>query len=277
MNSSRPRTRCLSNQWRKWSQTAAISMTNALVYKLNFLLLTIGPVLVFFLIQFNLWSSLYELQGVEEIRGYSQKDMIAYQGWVLIVTLLTQTYNSRNLAEDIRLGRISAYLIYPFEFWQYHLATFFGQQIIQTIIAILSLVSLITLGIIPVPHLISLLIGLLTAILAGLLWYHLQYAIGLLAFWLEETWTLRVIISIMASFLSGAVIPLELFPPWARDLALLSPFPYLTFIPVKSFLGTTPALPLPAPCILLLWIGVTWLIGRIIWRRGIHLYSAAGM
>ena len=267
----------LGLEYRKWKETASISINNTLVYKTNFLLQTFGPVLIFFLIQYNLWSSLYELQGIEEIRGYSKDSMLAYQGWVLVVTLLTQTYNSRNLAEDIRLGRISSYLIYPFEFWQYHLAAFLGQQSIQILIASLSFFFLISVGVLSLPDVHGLMLGVSTALLAGVLWYYLQYAIGLLAFWLEETWTLRVILSITASFLSGSVIPLELFPAWAQKITLFTPFPYLTFIPVKSFVGTAPQLPIPAPCILLIWIFLIWLFGRILWKKGIHLYSAAGM
>ena len=40
----------------------------------------------------------------------------------------------------------------------------------------------------------------------GVFWFQIQFFLALSAFWLEETWVLRVIFLIVAQFLSGAVI-----------------------------------------------------------------------
>src|SRR5690606_15115581 len=98
----------------KWLQTIRISWTKQMAYKINFVLLIIGPTVVFFFIKYNLWSSIYGMEGVENIQGYDLPKMLTYQVWVMIVAFIAQGYNSMNLAEDIRLGRISSYLIYPF-------------------------------------------------------------------------------------------------------------------------------------------------------------------
>lgn len=267
----------ISLEFHKWKQTILVSMTNLLIYKINFILQMVGPVLIFFLIKYNIWTSIYSFQDGRPIGGYTLGEMIAYQAWVLVVSLLAQGYNSRNLAEDIRLGRISSYLIYPFDFWQYHLASFLGFQVLQFGIAVVSILTFFFLGVFQNITGTHLILGLSISLLSGMLWYLSQYAVGLLAFWLEETWTLRVILIIFANFCSGAIIPLELFPDWARTLALYSPFPYLTYVPVKIFMGQSVELPLSPTTALVFWIFVTWLIGKCIWDRGIRLYSAAGM
>ena len=42
----------------------------------------------------------------------------------------------------------------------------------------------------------------------------MQYIIGILAFWLDETWVMRVLVGLIAQFLSGSILPLEFYPSW---------------------------------------------------------------
>ncbi|MCI5064227.1 ABC-2 family transporter protein [bacterium] len=269
--------RLLSYELKKWMATISLSITQRLAYKVNFFLLFLGPMLVFFLVQYNLWHSLFLFREGAPIGGYTRDEMIAYQGWVLVTALLTQGFHSRDLAQDIRLGRISSYLIYPFDFWQYHLGTFLGLQCIQLCIATTAVAALFFTGVFQELSATHLFLGVSVALCAGLLWYLIQYALGLFAFWIEQTWTLRVLFALIASFCSGAIFPLELLPEWAREIVLLSPFPYLTYVPVKTFLGAELDLPLPAPVALTFWSIVVWGCGKLLWNRGMRMYTAAGM
>ena len=253
-----------------------VAWSQFLVYRLNFLLMVIGPALVFFFIKYNLWSAIYSLKPGTEIQGYSFETMIAYQVFVMIVGLMGQGHSSMDLSEDIRLGRISSYLIYPFDFWQFHTAAFLAFQGIQIPVCVLTLGLLRLCGLLPELMLEPILLGVSFTLLVSLLWFALQYLCGLMAFWLEETWILRVILLVIAQFLSGAIIPLELFPQQAQDLLFYTPFPYLTYIPVKIFMGQGSNL-LSAVFVLGFWILFAWSLAALVWKRGLRLYSAAGM
>ena len=52
------------------------------------------------------------MPGITVLQGYDFDQMLQYQLLVLIVSLMAQGHNSMKLADDIRLGRISSYLIY---------------------------------------------------------------------------------------------------------------------------------------------------------------------
>lgn len=264
-------------QLRKWQQTVSIGISNYLAYKLNFLFLIIGPTLVFFFIKYNLWSAIYDMDGVETIQGYDFKTMLSYQVWVMIVGFLAQSYNSMNLAEDIRYGRISSYLIYPFSFWSYHTARFIGVQIIQLFISALTLISVISFGAISLPSLKAFISGFVLASLVGFLWFQISFLIGLLAFWLEETWVLRVMFLTMSQFLSGALIPLELYPEFIKKALMFTPFPYLTYVPASVFMESYQASYGLAIAMIFLWITIISLAARFVWQRGLNLYTAAGM
>lgn len=260
----------------KWWQTIKVSWSNLTAYRLNFFLQIIGPALVFFFIKYNLWSAIYAGDNTQLIQGYTFKDMISYHSWALIVGLLAQGHASMNLSEDIRMGRISSYLIYPFNFWQFHTASFLSFQILQTFIASGSLLAIVLWDVIPAPGIMTLLKGLFFTWFVSIFWFAIQYLLGLMAFWLEETWILRVIFGIMSSFLSGAIIPLDLFPSWAIKVLDLTPFPYLTYYPIKAFMGQGEGMFLG--CLIMgAWIAVFAYLNHRIWKKGVRLYTAAGM
>lgn len=268
----------LSREWGKWFQTMKVSWSELFVYRVNFLLMVLGPMLVFFFIKYNLWVSIYAGHTSSVIGKYTLPEMLSYHLWFLMVSILSMAHNSARLAEDIRLGRISNYLIYPFSLWEFTTAKFLALQTIQIGIAILTL-AITYWG---VGHLLgelqwqALLAGTVISLLAGIFWYTIQYIIGLMAFWLEETWTFQVIFRVMAHFLSGAIIPLDLYPPWIVGLLEYAPFPYMAYVPVQTFTGDYPT-PWKAVLILLFWIGMGSLFARWLWSKGLKHYTAAGM
>ena len=260
----------------KWWQTLKTSWSKFMAYRLNFFLQIIGPALIFFFIKYNLWSSIYN--GDEELvlKGYNFQEMINYHVWTLLVSLLGQGYSANNLSEDIRMGRISSYLIYPFNFWEFHTASFLAFQILQTLVAIFTLLFVGVSGIVTFPTVGSILAGFLTCYFLSFFWFILQFLTGILGFWLEETWILRVTLQMITVFLSGAIIPLELYPEAFVKVLDYTPFPYLTYYPVKIFMGELQHIP-QALATVLVWGFIVTGINVWAWRKGIRLYTAAGM
>lgn len=264
------------NNVKKWLQTIRISWSRYTAYRLNFVLQVIGPAAVFFFIKYNLWSSIYQGDAELVIKGYNFDQMITYHIWAFVVGLLAQGHTALNLALDIRMGRISSYLIYPFNFWEFHTASFLGFQVLQLCIASLSLIIFSLIGILPGFTWADLLLGIGICLYVSFFWFLLQYFTGILSFWLEETWILRVILQLITVFLSGAIIPLDLFPDFLREVLFYTPFPYLTYYPIKIFMGQEVNL-LNFFAVITSWIGVLFVINSLIWKRGMRLYTAAGM
>ena len=264
------------NETLKWWETIKYAWTKYLAYRLNFFLEVLGPIIVFFFVQYNLWSAIYGEDPNLIIQGYTKNQMLAYFGWTLIVSMLARGHMSGNLAADIRLGRISSHLIYPFDFWKYHASSFISFQAIQLFIAIISGLLLITFNIITVPSVESLFLGVLYCLYVGIFWFTTQYLIGIFAFWLSETWILRVIFMLISSFLAGAYFPLEIYPEWLQKILHLLPFSYIQYYPVKILMGETQYLTKSLVMITLWWIPLMALTA-FVWRRGIRRYTAAGM
>jgi ABC-2 type transport system permease protein len=267
----------LFTEIRKWRKTISVILSKEMAYKLDFLLSIFVPALVFMLISYNVWGSIYDHQPQKSIGGYSKHEMLQYQAWAFITALLVRSHRSWNLSDDIRLGRITSFLLYPFSFWKFHSCEFIGFQGIQLIIAALSLTVLLLCGVIEIPTLHTLLLGVAFCMAIGVLWFALEFLFGLAAFWLEETWVFRYIFQIFAVVLSGGFFPLELFPQWLQKALAFTPFPFMTAFPVQIFLGRQHGDLLGALALIVTWLGIVIVITRLAWRRGIRLYTAAGM
>lgn len=260
----------------KWWQTIRIAWSKFTAYRMNFFLQVLGPTLVFFFIKYNLWSAIYSPTPGAIIQGYNFDQMIQYHIWAMIVGLIAQGHTAMNLSEEIRLGKISAYLIYPFNFWEFHTAHFLAFQGLQVCISFLTIVLISSFGLMNFPPFELLLFGYLYCLFVSLFWFTLQYLTGILGFWLEETWILRVILQIGTGFLSGAILPLDLYPEKFVAFLQYTPFPYLTYYPIKIFTGQFTDYS-TAYFIIAFWIGILAFINHLIWKRGIKLYTAAGM
>ncbi len=266
----------------KWLQTIKVCWTKYTTYRLNFLLQVLGPALVFFFIKYQLWSAIFETpqaggsSSAVTIGAYDLSGMITYHGFALVVGLLTQGHAAMNLAEDIRMGRISTYLIYPFNFWEFHTANFIAFELLQILVTGVTLFCFSLTGLVPLPPWEIILSGYLFCLVVSCFWFSLQFFTGLLGFWLEETWILRVMLQLLSTFLSGAIIPIDLFPEWAQKILDFTPFPYLTYYPIKLF--TTGDISIANGLAMIIgWTLIFVFINRKIWQRGIKLYTAAGM
>lgn len=261
----------------KWRQTVIVALSKQMAYKLDFLLMLVVPPLVFAAVSYTVWRAVFELQETRSIEGFSMERMLAYQCWAFLVSLLIRAHRSWNLSEDIRMGRITSFLIYPFELWKFHASEFIAFQLIQLGIVTFSFLVLVGCGFISLPSIGVLVTGLLFTSSVGTLWFLSELIFGLTAFWLEESWVLRFIFNQMTLLLSGAFIPLELFPHSLRAILDYSPFPLLTSIPVQIFMGTSPHSLTFSCALLAFWLATLTILARFVWRRGIVLYSASGM
>lgn len=267
----------MSSELNKWVCTVGVTLGRYMAYKTDFLLTLVAPSLVFILVSYNVWSSVYAFQRASTIGGFSREEMLAYQCWAFIATLLIRSHRSWNLSEDIRYGRITAFLMYPFAFWKFHACEFISFQCIQIVIVSFAIGTLTLCDFIPLPSFSTLCVGICFALLVSILWFTFEFLFGLVAFWLEETWVFRYVFTLFSVFLSGFFIPLELFPQTVQSILRWTPFPFLTSVPVHIFLGTYEDSILHAILTLLIWIIGVGIITRWTWRRGLHLYTGAGI
>ena len=196
---------------------------------------------------------------------------------VFLVRQATVVWVVWEFERDVVEGRLSFRLLRPLDPFLDHLAAHGAERLAR-----LPFVALLTLlffylfpeaRFTPEPH--PFLLGLLLTLLAFLLRYTMQYATAMLTFWTERATSVEEVFFLLYLFLSGTIAPLEVFPEPLRELALLTPFPYLVYLPAALLAGQEVAL-FPGLWIMLLWGVAFLLLARLLFWLGLKRYSGQG-
>jgi ABC-2 type transport system permease protein len=181
----------------------------------------------------QLWTVTYEAMGRQTIEGFSVAQMI----WYLTVTesiLISRPRVSRDIDQDVRSGDVAYQLIRPYDYVLFRLAAYLGERALRfgSCLAIGTALALLYVGPIELSPTALLAAGLV--VLVGAVVDFLgAVAIGLCAFWVEDTQPLQLLYDRAIMLLGGLLLPLELFPDWiARILAAL-PFQLILYAPAR--------------------------------------------
>jgi ABC-2 type transport system permease protein len=123
----------------------------------------------------------------------------------------------------------------------------------------------------------ALLLAIPALAMAFLLRFLLEWTLAQAAFWTTRVSAINQSYFVLILFLSGQIAPLSLFPPVLQTVANVMPFRWMLGFPVELILGRlTPTQALIGLGAQALWIGLAFILMRIVWRAGIRLYSAVG-
>jgi ABC-2 type transport system permease protein len=100
---------------------------------------------------------------------------------------------------------------------------------------------------------------------------------GMAGFWLLEVTSLLWIVTTLAYFVSGQMMPLDMLPPFWAGLLKALPFQYLAYFPAVIFLGKVKGAELAWGLLAqLAWAVALVVLTRWLFHRGLRRYSAYG-
>ena len=264
---------------RKYWHVINIGIQNTLVYRVNFLFRALFG-LIPLMAMISLWRAIFTGRETD-VAGYSLAQMVSYYLVVTIVDALTAVNEDDwQIAADIKDGNISQFLLKPIDYLTYRLCLFGAGRLIYTVVAFLPVTAFILYQrryFVLQLDVAALGWFLLSIVMTGLLQFFISYTMALLAFWVLEVSTFIFILFAFEYTAGGHLFPLNILPPAVADFLSYTPFPYLLFFPVSIYLNqvTGPAL-YRGLMIQTFWIGMAYLLARLMWHRGIKKYSAVG-
>jgi ABC-2 type transport system permease protein len=106
----------------------------------------------------------------------------------------------------------------------------------------------------------------------------MNFLIGLVGFWVNETWPIRFIFMIIfIQFLGGGLFPLDILPKPIFFIFQLLPTSYLVYFPLKIYLGQLSLQQIILGlCISFLWIFLLYTFVQKLWTKGLRVYTAEG-
>jgi ABC-2 type transport system permease protein len=179
--------------------------------------------------------------------------------------------------KEVVEGKLSPKLLQPVDPVWHHLLSHIAERFARMpfIIGLIIIFFLLYPQAFWIPSWQQIIITTLVICLVFALRFLIQYTFALCSFWFEKATTIEQLWQLFYLVLSGMIAPLEVFPPTIRNIALITPFPYLINFPASILVG----LPVNIGQGLLvvgLWSLLFWVLNRWLWQKGLKHYSGMG-
>lgn len=223
----------------------------------------------------SLWST-----NKSSIPNFSTNQLVTYYVAILITSRLTGHYFDEGMQKEIKEGTLSRFLVKPIKFPLANIPQNLGGKAFNTIFLLTPvLVIIISIFrnqlIIPSPQILFLF--LLSLVPAFFIQYSISVLVSSVAFYWEQAYSIVHIKWMMESMIGGYMLPLSLYPDWARLITDFFPFKYVFFVPAAIFTQRFNFSEIGLNILYsTLWAIILFYIGDVIWKRGVKEYSSVG-
>ena len=260
----------------KYLSVFRTSFMNFTEYKLEFFMRLFSPVLILIML-YLFWGIVFKASGSETLGGLGFETFYLYIGLATIFSNFSMPMHALELSDVIKHGELNQVLTRPVSLITYY---FFRKIPLSCLIATLWLAVFLfvckTFGFY-VPSLLTLVLFLISATLSLLISYAIHIFIGITAFWTYEIYGLLWGLENIISVLSGAYIPLTLFPAPIQQIMNWLPFKHLAFTPAFLYLGKySPSESLIQLSIQLVWCVILFGAARWLFNRGVKRFDSQG-
>ena len=207
--------------------------------------------------------------------------MIWYFAGINFVYYLIWSYSDRNISESIISGDMVIRLAKPITIMKWEFSKAVSFKVCGFLFEFLP--SLIIYTIIVFPDFltyIALLKFIIICMFSFVLFYLLNFLIGLSAFRMHSTESLQILKIIIFNLAAGAFIPLEFYPDFLQEIIKILPFQYICYVPIQFLLNKKEILGwnefIYTIIIETFWIIIFYILYKIFWRKAIKYFSVAG-
>ena len=263
---------------KKYWQITKNTWDEALTYRTSFIVYRIRELLQL-LSSYFLWLFIVPING--NFVGYTQPLILTYIIGSAFVGDIVFATRTTAITSEINEGVLTNFLVRPMHYLKYYFARDLGDKAMNVMFSVVELVGVIVIFHIPFfiqPNIGVVIVFFIITFLALILNFFISVTISLIGFWSNEGWGPRFIFYSVIGFLSGGMFPLDILPKPLFTVLQLLPFTYLTYFPMKIYLGQyTVSFLLQGIITLIVWIGIMYFIMIKVWKKGLKIYTAQGM
>jgi len=242
-------------------------------YRLSFVLWRFRNLLNLLII-FFLWNAVLEKQPV--FGSYNKETFLSYIIFVNLIVSFVMGTRTAEIASDIQNSSIINLLLKPVSFFKYNFTRDLADKVINLSFALIEALFLISVFKVTIVFPKNIGLFLVIFVLGTLIAYFINLTLSFVGFWTPEVWAPRFVFFMTISFLSGTYFPLDLLPSIIYRLLLLTPFPYLFYLPTRLLINKIP----PDINLLILgsfvWVFLGYFITKAVWKKGNREFSFWG-
>lgn len=237
----------------------------------------VGP--VYFIVQYFIWTAVYGENGT--LGGMEFGQTVRYFGASALIGYLTMDFADWNLQMLVRTGKFLTFTLRPMHHRFFALSQKIGHRVLGFFLEFLPclLIFALLFRVDIIPQYIGWTV--LSAALAFLMNFYVNYCLGMTAFYFVQANGIRIVYQLLGNIFSGALIPLSFFPEVIQRIMMFLPFQYTNYIPAMVWTGSnsigTMGMTIPQ-AVLYQGIAVifTALLSEVIYRSSIRRFTAVG-
>jgi ABC-2 type transport system permease protein len=229
------------------------------------------------LVYLIVWSTVSNGSG-GSVGGYTARGFAAYYLALMLVNQVTYTWIMYEYEYRVKHGSLSFALLKPVHPIHSDISDNLSSKLV-TLPILLLVAGVLALFFHPAAALTgwAVLAFIPALVLAFLVRFLLEWTLALAAFWTTRVNALNQVYFVLMLFLAGQIAPLSLFPSWLQIVADILPFRWMLGFPVELVLGRlTPLQALAGLGAQGVWLIVSLVVIRLVWRAGVRVYSAVG-
>ena len=259
---------------KKYLSIFSITLQEYFVYRLNMFMWRVRQVFVF-LLPYFLWRAV--LGGGGDIYGYDFGSIMTYLFGTTILRSLVMGSRTVDLGWMINSGMLTIPLMRPFNMFGFLLTRDAADKLFNLSFMFIEIPLILLVFRPPVflqanPY--TLVITLVSIIFAIMIYFFINIIFGSLGFWTRDVWAPRFLLMVILEFATGAMFPLDMLSNLWQNVLLWTPFPYLLFIPLRIYLGSSKTIMYLIGQFI--WVILLYLLARYVWKRGLLRYEAEG-
>lgn len=201
----------------------------------------LGLALSFYLMA-SFWTGLY--RNAPPVDTVPLADMITYSllsatlGGILNVFGLLQIHLTYSVSAQVRTGEIAALLVRPVDFQTSLLAYSLGRSAYSALFSVpLYLLAMVVFGLERPSDTAVLGLFLVSLCASFCLTFLVDFLVATSSFWTTQSRGVGGLTRLVISVLSGAFVPLWLFPDWAERTLAYLPFASIFSAPLSIYIG----------------------------------------
>lgn len=251
---------------KKYLSLLRCGFLEAITYKKNFLVSMLANFLQV-IILYYVWRSVFQYQ--ELVNGYTWENMKQY---VFISFLCNSTFSfgfEMQTAERIIKGDIILDLLKPISYRTMIFYKMLGMAGMEFLITFLfTMIAYICVNGVTSVSLFRIIIAVISLLIGQGIKFQIQYLFAMLCFYTDNAYGVVMAREVLTNFLSGAIVPLVMFPEYIKVFVECLPFSGIVFIPCSIFMGTYTAVEVVyAIGFQLSWSLLLFIAGNMCWKK----------
>lgn len=212
------------------------TFSETFAYKIDFLMNFLSS-FALVIVQYFIWKAVYFHK--EKIVGFSFTDTITYMVMVWSVYGFCNTMDfTREFQEEVLNGSISYKILFPVNLYIYFFIKTYSKNLMRLFFSGFSIIFLsYILFPLKIPAFTNLFIFILVLNLSFIINFNISYIIALSSSYFNKIEGLIQLNSFLSAIFSGALMPLNFFPSFIRNLSNILPYKGIIYIPLSIFIG----------------------------------------